>query len=437
MSSAAGQVEQPLLAALLAGAEGARGGEPGWLTARREAALAAARTQGLPGPRDEEWRALKVRPLVEASASLGVAASAVDASAVASYGIPEASSSRIVFWDGVYRPELSCVDGVGAGVRVRPLAEALGDPEVERHLGRVAGTPDAFVAASTAQVLEGAVVQVGRDVAAAAPIHVLFASSGTAGAARLARCLVVAGMGAKATIIEEHVGPSSGEGLTVGVCEVVAGPSASLDVIALQRQGAGALHVAATAAEVASGAQVRLTSIALGAKLSRHHIHVAHTGPEAHSELWGLAVLGEEQVADAHTATDHRFPRGTSRQVHKVIADGRSQGIFNGKIFVQKDAQQIAAEQLNQGLLLSRKARIHAKPQLEIWADDVRCTHGATVGQLDEEQLFYLLSRGIDAASARSMLTYAFAAAVAEPIPVASVRRRLQDHIAALFAVEL
>jgi len=411
---------------------------PDWLRALRSRGADSARRLGVPGTSDEEWRTIRLRPLVgKAWAPATAVNTAIDLQAFDRFVLPEASGSRVVFVDGVLSPELTNTSALGAGV-VQSLSDAIDGDEalVREHIGRMALDADAFSALNTARMAEGVVVHLPKGQEQAAPIVILFLSTGRSGVATFPRALIVAEAGSQATVIEEYVG-LEGESFTNAVTEVVVEPNARLHLVKIQSESKQAFHVGTTAVRVARDGHLVSTAITLGAALSRHTVEVVQTGSNAHSALDGLVILDGEQVADTHTSTDHRQPNGTSAQVHKVIASERSYGVFNGKIVVRQDAQKISANQLSRSLLLSDKARVHTKPQLEIFADDVKCTHGATIGQLEAEQVFYLQSRGLDEASARALLTYAFAAQIVETLPVASIRQRLTRHIADLFEVNV
>jgi Fe-S cluster assembly protein SufD len=264
----------------------------------------------------------------------------------------------------------------------------------------------------------------------AQPLHVLFISEpGAEPSSSLPRLFVVLERGASATLVEEYQG--KGRYLTCAVTEVTVRENASLDHQRIQRESVEAFHFSSLAARVERDGQYACRTITFGGRLSRSTPQVTLAEPGAGLVLEGLALLGEGQLADTHSFIDHTVPHCTSRQAHKTIADGDALAVFNGIIYVRKDAQGTDAQQQCRGLLLSAGARIDAKPQLEIYADDVKCNHGATVGQLDPEELFYLQSRGLNADDARNLLTYGFAADVLNRIPVASLRRALRHLVMA------
>jgi Fe-S cluster assembly protein SufD len=313
---------------------------------------------------------------------------------------------------------------------------------VQQHLARYARYRDrAFVALNTALMEDGAYVRIPRGVIVEEPIHLLFVGSAADGAPAVShpRILIVAEENSQATVIETFVGVGDGVGrptpglpdggvyFTNAVTEIVAAENAVLDHYRVQRESETAFHIATQWVQQARSSNFASHAISLGGALVRTDITAVLDGPGIESTLNGLYVVGGQQHVDTHTAIDHAQPHCNSHELYKGILDGRATAVFNGKIFVRQDAQKTDAKQTNQNLLLSRDAVIDTKPQLEIFADDVRCTHGATVGQLDADALFYLRSRGIDAAEARALLTYAFASDILGRIKVAPLRTALEE----------
>ena len=417
--------------------EGVKAGSD-WIGALRGGGAERARALGVPGPKNEEWRQIRLNALLEGNFTPSTQAGAVNAESFSQYLPPESASSRLVFVDGVYDATLSDTSALDDALSVRRLSDAVAEDNevVSKHLGRVAPVGDFFSSLNAARIDDGAFVHLKKGSALEAPLLILNIASGRTASASFPRTLVIVDENASATIVEEFVG-LEGAYLSVPVSEFVLAQGARLRLIKLQSESLQAIHVASTSAIVSRDASFESVTVTLGSVLSRHNVSVIQTGPGAHSEVDGLVILDGDQVADTHSSTDHTAPNCTSGQVHKIVASGKGYGVFNGKIFVRKHAQQIAAEQMNRSLLLSDRARVHTKPQLEIFADDVRCTHGATIGQLEDDQIFYLESRGIDKASARALLTHGFAAEVIENLPVASIRTRLTRHVANLFGVEL
>jgi len=264
----------------------------------------------------------------------------------------------------------------------------------------------------------------------AAPVHLLFIAA-EKDAASYPRSLVIAGRGSTATIVEDFVSLHDGANFTNAVTEIALAEDARVDHVRVQRESGQAFHIGNAAVSLAAGSRFHSVSVALGARLSRHNLAVAQAAEGASCTIDGLAVIGERQLADTHTSIDHWKAHGVSRQLHKCIVGGAAHAVFNGKIFVHPHAQQTDSSQSSRNLLLGAKAQVDTKPQLEIFADDVKCAHGATVGRLDDDAVFYLRSRGLSEAGARNLLTYAFGAEIIDRIPVASLRRRLEATLLA------
>jgi len=344
--------------------------------------------------------------------------------------LPEARGTRLVFVNGRYNSHHSNTSSLPGGVRLLNLASA---SELAHDLGSLAAPAgaDPFADLNTARFRDGALVVIPKGVQMEAPLHVLFVSTqdGDRPTCSLPRLFLVLERGASATLVEEYQG--RGRYLTCAVTEVIVRAGASLSHERIQRESTGAFHFSSLAAKVERDAQYACRTIAFGARLSRSTPRVTLAEPGASLTLDGLALLGETQVADTHSFIDHIVPDCTSRQAHKTIADGASLAVFNGIIYVRRDAQHTDAQQQCRGLLLSAQARVDAKPQLEIYADDVKCAHGAAIGQLDPEAMFYLQSRGLRPALARNLLTYAFASDLLAGIPVPSLKRQLRQTVLA------
>ena len=422
----------PYIESLLAGTRELPGTPHGWLNARRGAALERANALSVPTTREEEWRFTDLAPLVRLQLRPAAHGGAIDAASIAPYDVPEAGS-RLVFVDGVYAAALSMRQAGASGARVAPLVEALGAEakRLEPHLAQLAVFErNVFVALNTAHLRDAAVIVIPRGAACDKPVHVLHLAT-QPGTAAYPRCIVVAESGSECTLIEEYQGLSDDAYFTNGVTEVVVEANATLRHIKLQRESGRAFHIAACAVDVARDATYISQTISLGARLSRYDLNVALNGEGACAQMDGLALIADRQLADTHTLIDHAQPNGRSAQLHKTIVGGAAHAVFNGKILVRPGAQLTDSSQQSRNLLLSDKATVDTKPQLEIFADDVKCAHGATVGQLDDEQLFYLRSRGLPDQAARNLLTYAFGAAVIERIPVRSLVNRLERAVMA------
>jgi Fe-S cluster assembly protein SufD len=416
----------------LSEAEGAR--VPAWVGELRAEALGRFERLGFPTTDQEDWKYTNVAALARREFRPAEAAKALDAAQVEPFLYEEARGSRLVFVNGHFNQKLSSLDALPRGVIAADLASALRGEHAELLRERLTRSDrrdvGAFAALNTAFLGSGAFIHVPPDVSVASPVHLLFLSTPEAeGAFTPPRVVVVAGRGSSATVVESYAALGEAEYFTNAVVEVSLGESARLVHYKVQAEGERAFHVASTRAELERAASYDLTTITLGARLSRHDVEVVldHEG----AECWvdGLYLVGDGQHADTHSLIDHRVPRCTSHQNYKGILDGRSRAVFNGRVYVHPDAQQTDAFQSNKNLLLSSDARVDTKPQLEIYADDVKCAHGATVGQLEEEEYFYLVSRGLRPALARNLLTYGFAEEIVEKIKVGSVKRQLDEAI--------
>ena len=417
----------PYVAALLAGSRVPAAGSQGWLTALRGRALERANALSVPTTRDEEWRFTDISPLLKTPIQPFQASPALTADDIAAFVLPEALA-RLTFVDGVFAPELSSCPRLPEGVVVSPLAAALSAHAglLEAHLGRHAEfDADVFAALNTACLRDGALIRVGAGCECAGPLHLLFVATQKE-AALHPRCLAIAEASSAVTLVEDYVGLGDAAYFTNAVTEVSVGAGARVRHARLQRENAAAFHIATSTAVLAKDASYASVGVALGARISRHNHNVIQRGEGAECRIDGFALLTDRQLADTHTLIDHARPNGRSRQLHKTIAGGAAHAVFNGKIVVRPGAQLTDSAQQSRNLLLSPRAHVDTKPQLEIFADDVKCAHGATVGQLDAEQLFYLKSRGLPEARARNLLTYAFGAEVIDRLPVATLIARLE-----------
>jgi Fe-S cluster assembly protein SufD len=400
-----------------------------WLNRLRGEALERANALRVPTTRDEDWRFTDLSPLYQSSFESVARRAAIDLQTFGQYTVPEAGA-RLVFVDGVYTPELS-VAFSEAGVEVSSLVrEANGHEFVVRDsLAQIADfQTDVFTAVNTAWLHDAAVVRLGRDTVAERPVHLLFISS-TASAAAYPRVVVVVGRGSRCTVIEDYVSLHAGAGLTNAVCEIDIGEGAQVRHARLQRESGAAFHIGTCAVRCARDARYAGVNIATGARISRVNHNVLQAGDATDWEVDGLALISGRQLADTHSFLDHARPHGRSRQLHKCIVGEAAHAVFNGRIMVRPGAQRTDSAQQSRTLLLSQRAHVDTKPQLEIFADDVKCAHGATVGQLDADQMFYLRSRGMSPSTATNLLTFAFAAEVIERIGVPSLVTRLRDLV--------
>lgn len=412
----------------------AKSGEPGWLLAARRTAFEKFCRAGFPTVRVEEWKYTDVSAVAAASPALP-GESPADRRPDVPFAFGEAA--RVVFVDGRLVPELSRMPA-DASIECRPLAEALCNGHSDFLQGLLCDGRDkaasAFDAMHTA-FMTGGIFLRARCGGQGGSLHVVnLRSEHGAGLLLAPRIVVTVDPGAELTLVQSHLGGSGEAGLTNAATDLDVGEGASLRFVKLQAEGAGAFHVSATRCRQAAGSRATLLDISLGARLSRHEVGVALEGEGAEARLDGLYALRGRQHADYHTVIDHRVPFCTSRQVYKGILDERSRAVFCGKILVQPGARQTDALQLNKNLLLSRQAVVDTKPQLEIANDDVKCTHGATVGQLDRAQVFYLQSRGIDRAEAESILARGFADDVLMRVGDAGLRAGLHALVGGFFA---
>ncbi len=400
-----------------------------WLNELRANAVDRVGALAVPTTRDEDWRFTDISPLTKLTFQPARELPRLSPATLEQWAIPEAAA-RLVFIDGIYAPEHS---SNRAGFTLVNLAAGVnrGGAGVQANLGRHAGFErNAFTALNTAFLHDGALMVVPRGVALAAPVHLLFIAT-RKHAASYPRCLVIAESGSAVTVVEDFVALQDEAYFTNAVTEIALADNAEVRHVRVQREGGAAFHIANCAVSLAHASHYHAVSVALGARISRHNLGVRLAAEGARCTIDALALIGGEQLADSHTLIDHAMPQGMSRQLHKCIVDGAARAVFNGNIMVRPGAQRTDSSQSSRNLLLSAKARVDTKPQLEIFADDVKCAHGATVGQLDVDEVFYLKSRGLSDAAARKLLTYAFGAEVIERIAVASLRNRLEQAVLA------
>ena len=409
-------------------ANGARSAPP-WLKQIRTAALARFAELGFPTTHQEEWRFTSVAPIEATPFALPSRRAGPSAGRVAPLFLPVESACRLVFVNGRYSASLSSADGLVPGVRACSLAAALEEePQLlEGHLARHASyVSNPFGALNTAFIRDGAFVRIAEGVDLDTPLQLLFLSApGARPTVAHPRNLVVVERGARASVIESYAALQDGTYWTNAVTEVVVGDGAHLELVRPQREAAGAYHVATTHTLQGRDSVLRFHPIVLGAALARHDIVSVLDGPGAELVLNGLYLLGGTQHADHHTVIDHAKPDCQSHEYFNGVLDDAGRGVFNGRIVVRPGAQRTDSKQTNHNLVLSEEARADSQPQLEIYADDVKCTHGATLGPLDAKELFYLRSRGLDAAQARALLTYGFGAEILGRMRHAGVRDAL------------
>ncbi len=386
--------------------------EPVWLRHLRAEGWGIFHSSGFPTVRDEDWRFTNLAPLTRAefrpAPAAGVAKSALEGARL------KGAVCELVFVNGRFAHELSNLARLPAGLEVSSLAEALSvkSESVEQHLGRYANLRrDAFAALNTALWEDGAYIRVRRGARIEKPVHLLFVTtdSGTPVMTH-PRSLIVAEQASHASIVEDYVSLSSGAAFSNSVTELAAADEAIVSHYLLERENFNTFNVSTLRLEQARASSVSSHSVLLGGGLVRNNVHPVLNGPGAECLINGLFVGAGRQHLDNYMLVEHASPHGSSRQFYNGILDQQARGVFHGRIVVHRDAQKTDAKQTNRNLLLSDDARIDTKPQLEIRADDVKCTHGATIGRIEDEPLFYLRSRGIDETSARNLLLYAFAA---------------------------
>ncbi len=405
---------------------------PGWIEQLRKSAMAWFAENGFPTSRQEDWRFTNVAPITSLALhpSEGPWRNLTNEEIrLSAFG--QLDCYRLVFVDGHFVPALSAQpDGELEAGSLRDYI-ASGKGGIEQHLGHHASfDPNPFAALNTAFFRDGAFVRVPARRVVTKPIHLLFLTTATEpDATALPRNLILAGKESSVTVIESYASLSDLPCLTNAVTELSLETGARIEHCKIQNESENAFHIATLHATQAADSHWLSHSISIGARIARNHIHAALSGQGADCLLNGLYMARGEQLVDHHTLVDHIQPRCESHEFYHGVLDDNSRGVFNGKIFVRQDAQKTNARQTNRNLLLSENAMIDTKPQLEIFADDVKCSHGATVGQLDEDQLFYLRARGIGLESARRMLIRAFASAVIERIPVAEVRAELEHEL--------
>jgi Fe-S cluster assembly protein SufD len=409
-------------------------GQPAWLKTLHRAGLARYSELGLPSTRHEDWRftntaAISRLPFLPAQEpARDISASLLQQAPFA--GLP---GPRLVFVNGHFCPKLSSLQPLPPGVKAGSLAAAMASEPafLETHLGRFAGPADnGFAALNQAFFRDGGFVHVPAGRVIADPIQLIYvATSRQPGATFHPRNLIVAGANSSVTILESYLSLGGEHYFTNAVTEVQAGDEARLEFVKFQDEAADAFHLESFHGEFGRASHVNVHSFALGARLSRHNIRVRLAGEGLECILNGLYLTRDEQLADHHMVVEHVRPQCASHEYFNGILDDKSRGVFHGRILVQPAAQKTDAKQTNKNLLLSDDAGANTKPQLEIYADDVKCTHGATIGQLNAESIFYLRSRGLAPQTARRMLIHAFAGEIIERVRHEAARETLDQIV--------
>ncbi len=415
------------------------GKEPTWLHEIRQAAFDRFVEMGFPTTRDEEWRFTSVAPLTKnlfkpASPKL------LSRGTLQRFMFGHRSEHLLVFVNGHFSRELSSLPPAPKGLQLDSIAAVLeGRPEsLDSYLACHASYErHAFVALNTAFIEDGAFVCIPRDTVVQMPIHLLFVStsSGTPSVS-YPRNLIIAGSNSQARIVESYVGIDGEVYFTNAVTEIVAGENAVIDHYKVQRESVKAFHVATTQIQQSRSSNFSSLSITLGGSLVRNDVNTVLDGEGCESILNGLYMVSGDQLVDNHTQIDHAKAHCSSREFYKGILDERARGVFNGRIIVRPGAQKTDSKQTNKNLLLSEEALVNTNPQLEIYADDVKCTHGATIGQLSADALFYLRSRGIGLEAARSLLVHAFASDITSRIKIDTLRVALEQLLFSRFPQE-
>jgi Fe-S cluster assembly protein SufD len=399
-----------------------------WLDRSRRGALDAFAKTGFPTHRHEDWKYTRVTPIEKRSFTVpernGIDVQRTD---LERFSLGALDCEQLVFVNGHYVDALSRRNVVESGVRVTTLESAMraSSQLLENHLGRLADTTgQPFSALNTAFMTDGAVVHVDAGNSDQRPVHLLFLAT-TEDVVAHPRILVIAESGSRATVVESYASLAEGCYFTNALTEIALMEEAQVDHYKIQEESTKAFHVATLEVRQDRDSRFASHSISFGGQLVRNDINVRIDAEGAACTLNGLFMVGGRQHVDYHTRIDHAKAHGTSEEIYKGILDGRSRGVFNGRVKVHPDAQKTDARQSNNNLLLSRDAEIDTKPELEIYADDVKCAHGATVGQLDEQALFYLRSRGIGERQARGLLTFGFAREILDRVELAPLRDKL------------
>jgi Fe-S cluster assembly protein SufD len=407
---------------------------PAWLKDLRESAIAEFAQVGFPTTKNEEWKYTNVEPITrqQFERANGTAKS-VAAGELFSLSLADSAYNRLVFVNGAFAPELSSLRALPNGVKVQSLAQALKEESeiLQLHLARYAQRRErGFVALNTAFIEDGAFVFVPKGETVDEPIYLVFASSeARKPVVSYPRNLLVLEENAQARIVESYVGLSETTYFNNAVTEIITQHNTTVDHYRVQRETNRGFHVGTLAVQLGRSSNFAAHALTLGGSLVRNDVGAVLDGEGVECVLNGLYLVDGNQHVDNQTRIDHVKPHATSFELYKGILSGKGRAVFNGKIFVHKAAQKSDARQTNKNLLLSADAVVNTKPQLEINADDVKCSHGSTIGQLDRDALFYLRSRGLDVGNAQSLLCYAFASDVVNRLKIAPMRARMDEHL--------
>jgi Fe-S cluster assembly protein SufD len=414
----------------------ARGRLPGdgAIAAQRAAAFDVFAKTGLPHRRIEDWKYTDLRALMREAKPLAAPPDAAAKARAKTAGalLGDVEARRLVFVDGAFVAELSDVENLESGLTVGSLADSLsnGDPTLAAHLGKLAPASDAAVALNTALMGDGAVIRIAAGATIERPIHLLFVASAKP-AATFVRSLVVVEAGARAMLIESHEGPAGSDYQVNAALEIFVGDEAHVDHVKIIGEGADALHVSTLAAAIGARARFNAFTFTTGGAVVRNQLFLKFDGADTVAGIRGATLIKGRQHADTTLVVDHVAQRCQSREMFKTVLDGEAHGVFQGRIIVRPHAQKTDAKMMTRALLLSERAEADNKPELEIFADDVQCGHGATAGALDDELKFYLMARGIPQAEAEALLIRAFLGEAIEGIEHAGLREALMDAVVA------
>nr|WP_294840423.1 Fe-S cluster assembly protein SufD [uncultured Methylotenera sp.] len=404
------------------------GNDTPWVLATRKAAFQRFEERGFPTRREEEWKYTDVSMISKRGtlAPDNIPPEASSEAKLLAWSLSSEHMHLMVFVNGHFDSGLSTLDDLPAGVQLSSLADMLDDgASLPKALFKQQHEHTVFSALNNAFVTDGAVLNIAPDTILDKPIYILLIASGH-GTAIYPRIIVMAGSNSQATIIEHYMGTLDAHNFTNATTQINLEACASIEHCKLTQEGPAAAHIAGIHAQLANGSHFTSKSFVFGGRLVRNDITASLNEPNCSCSLDGLYLLNDKQHVDHHTRIDHIAASCTSREYYRGVLDGESRGVFNGKVVVHAGANHTDANQTNHNLLLSRQAEIDTKPQLEIFADDVKCTHGATVGQLSDDSLFYLRSRGLDEEVARSMLIYGFANDIIRSVDVPYLRTRLE-----------
>lgn len=400
------------------------------LSALRDTGAVQFSEMDFPHYKEEAWHHTNIKPILKNAftTAIGASSASVSAEDVAAHSYAQDGMVEIVFIDGAFAADLSTLNTIPAGVSVQSLTES--NATIQEHLGQTVQTRNAFIPLNAALVQDGVCISVDKNTQVETTVHVLYVTTGQAKTATHPRNLIVAGESSEFNFIESYVGLNNeAETLTNGVCEIVVGDNAKVTRHKVVSEGTNAHHLMTTQVTIGRDSRFNAFAMTLSGQTVRNELCVKMTGPGGHCDLNGLYLNDGDRVIDNALFVEHASAKCYSRMGYKGVLDGNSTANFTGMVLVPQDSQQTDSDQLNNNLLLSDKAVIDTKPQLEIFADDVKCTHGATIGAFPPELIFYFQSRGMDPLTAHGILTYGFAAEVVDAIEVEPLQKRLADYV--------